>query len=408
MLAPQLPFPADKGTRIRNFGLVRELSRRHDVSVLCFGDPHDREAIAGLEAYCRVIGVITPPRRPVMLRIVQACLDPMPDLARRLWSPAFVARLRESMFAWRWDVVLIEGLEMMPHWYAVANQFHRTVILDEHNAEWLLQLRAARLDGKIGRFMGAIYSAIQAVKLRFYEGRAIEFVSGVAVVSIQDGAALRTIGRPRKLAIVPNGVDTEVLCLRASDPGGDIVLFTGTMDFRPNVDGVIWFAAEVWPKIRKACPNARFVIAGRDPTRVVRNLDRRDGIEVVGAVRDMNVQFDRACVYVVPLRMGGGMRLKILEALARGIPVVSTPLGAEGIDLVDGRDAILASASEHLAAAVIELLNNPQRRRQLTQAGRSLVERLYDWKSIVPQLEKLIQFSSQSMEARAKLTVASG
>ncbi len=408
MLAPQLPFPADKGTRIRNFGLARELARRHDVGILCFGEPNDSQHIAGLEAFCNVIGVIAPPSRYMPMRALRTCFDPVPDLGRRLESSEFDARLREAMVAWDWDAVLVEGLEMMPHWHVVCGQYRGSSILDEHNAEWLLQLRASRLDGQVGRAVASIYSAIQAAKLRWFERLAIESVSGVVTVSSRDAAAIRAIGRPRDIAIVPNGVDTNALTRREKDPGGEIVLFTGTMDFRPNVDGVTWFVSKVWPLIRKVRPSARFVIAGRDPTRSIRDLGRRGGVEVVGAVRDMREQFDRACVYVAPLRIGGGMRLKILEAFAFGVPVVSTPLGAEGIDLVNGQDAVLAEDPERFASAVIALLGSSTRRAELALAGRTLVESHYDWRSIVPALEQLIERTRTATVSNAKLSVANG
>jgi sugar transferase (PEP-CTERM/EpsH1 system associated) len=390
-LTPQLPYPADKGTRIRNLGLIRELARRHEVAVLSFGEPADRASRAGLAAICRVVDVLGTPTRPPWRRVVAALTDPRPDLARRLGSVGFTAALRRAL-AEPWDVLQIEGLEMAPHWLALRHERRLPpTIFDAHNAEWVLQARMGATDLANRRPLGGLYSTLQAARLRPYEGAVVTTVQAVAAVSRADAAALERVGRPRRLVLVPNGVDTAGLPRRPGDGDDRTVLFTGTMDYRPNVDAVVWFVARVWPLVRARAPEARFRIVGRAPTPAVRALTASPGVDVTGEVAAVGPFFAEAAAYVAPLRIGGGSRLKLLEACAHGVPIVSTSLGAEGIDLTPGRDALVADDAAVFAEALLGLLREPARRRALADAGRALVESSYDWRAIVPRLEGLYE-----------------
>jgi glycosyltransferase involved in cell wall biosynthesis len=388
-LTPQLPYPADKGTRIRNLGLIRELARRHEVAVLSFGEPADRASLAGLAGLCRVVDVLPPPARPRWRRALAALADPLPDLARRLGSARFALALRRAL-AEPWDVLQVEGLEMAPHWLALRRERRLPpTVFDAHNAEWVLQARMGATDLANRRPLGGLYSALQAVRLRRYEGAVVTGADAVVAVSRADAAALELVGRPRRLVLVPNGVDTAALPRRRGDGDGRTVLFTGTMDYRPNVDAVVWFVARVWPLVLDRVPQARFRIVGRAPTRAVRALTRSRGVEVTGEVADVAPFFAEAAAYVAPLRIGGGSRLKLLEACAHGVPIVSTSLGAEGIDLTRGREALVVDAPGQFAEALVGLLRDRAGRRVLAEAGRALVESRYDWRAIVPRLEGL-------------------
>lgn len=387
MLTPQLPFPPDKGTRIRNFGLLRELSRRHEVGVLSFGE-RDPDGEASLERHCQVLDVLPAPPRPTWRRLFEMFTSGEPDLARRLAVPAMGHALARALTAESWDILQVEGLEMTPHWLGLRCPVP-PVVLDAHNAEWLLQARAARADRRERRLGGFLYSSIQAARLRRFEGRAVDSADGVVVVSRADGEAVRSVGCPRHLEVVPNAVDTEAIRPRDGDGDGRTVLFTGSMDYRPNVDAVTWFGQRVWPTIRERHPRARFVIAGRQPHPRVRALASEPGIEVTGAVADMVPLFRSSAVYVAPFRMGGGIRLKLLEAFAHGVPLVTTTMGADGVDLRDGEHALVADDPAALSAAVVSLLEGSGRGRSLARSARALVESHYDWRVVVPGLERL-------------------
>jgi glycosyltransferase involved in cell wall biosynthesis len=161
------------------------------------------------------------------------------------------------------------------------------------------------------------------------------------------------------------------------------------MDYRPNIDAVVWFAQEIFPKIKNEIPESQFVIVGQKPTQAVKNLESINGIKVTGAVDDIRPHIGGATVYVAPLRMGGGTRFKLLEAMALKKPIVSTPIGAEGFAIQNGREMLLADAADSFAQAVITLLRDESKRRALSEAGYEFVKR-YDWGEIVPRVERIL------------------
>jgi glycosyltransferase involved in cell wall biosynthesis len=198
------------------------------------------------------------------------------------------------------------------------------------------------------------------------------------------------------VTVVPNGVDVERYSAFAAPEGllpPNSLVFTGTMDYRPNVDAVLWFAQRVLPLVRQRVPSARFYVVGRRPHPRLEPLRPRDGhpdtgIEITGSVPDTRPYIAGASLYVVPLRSGGGTRLKVLEAMAMRCPIVSTSMGVDGFPVVSGRDVQLADAPEAFAESVVQLLGDGQRRAELGQAGYEFAASRYDWSAIVPLLER--------------------
>lgn len=389
VLAPQVPWPPRQGTAIRNFHLVRLLAERHDITLLAFGDPGRGAgplAAAGVE----VIAVAPPPARPMGRRFRDLLSDPVPDLARRLESDAMWAEL-DALAVRGFDVVQIEGFEMAPFGLSVPHVGRPPRrIYDAHNAEWLLQDRAWRADLRHpGAWPGAGYSLAQTRKIRRYEAQLLGAVDATIAVSEADAAALQPLAPEATIRVVPNGVDTEYYtAANAVAEEDDLCVFTGKMDFRPNVDAMTWFVREVWPRLRAARPSARLAIVGRDPTPAIQSLAGA-GVEVTGQVEDVRPWLARAAVAVVPLRIGGGTRLKVLEAMAMGKAIVGTRLGVEGLALTDGVDVSLADTPADLAQAILALQADPAERRRLGAAARRLAEKAYRWENLVPAVEAL-------------------
>lgn len=386
-LTPQWPYPPRQGTAIRNWGLISHLARRHTVSVLTFGRAEDRPK--QLVSICERVEAVAPPTRSLIQRVSDLALG-RADLARRLWSPAFQAALEAWLQRDRFDGVQIEGLELAPY-LATIRAHHLPVVYDAHNAEHVIQRRALTTDrGRSGRRLAALYSSIQLPRLRALERTTLRAVDGVCAVSAEDAEALRAVAPGSAPVIVPNGIDLQAYAPTApigTSPGR--VVFTGKMDYRPNVDAVLWFVGEIWPHIRAGRPEASFWIVGQSPTTAVQALDGRDGVHVTGAVEDTRPYIAGAQVYVAPLRMGGGTRFKLLEAFALKRPVVSTRVGAEGFPVHTGREALLADTPLAFAEAVGSLLEDPALGERLAATGRALVAEHYDWAVIVPALESL-------------------
>ncbi len=392
-LTPQVPYPPRQGTAIRNWGLISHLAQRHAVSLLSFTEDGQTALPDALRAACQPIVTVPAPRRSTAER-VRALASGEADLVRRLWSPAFEASLAELLALSRFDVIHLEGLEMAAYLATVLHHAPQAqVIYDAHNAEYLLQRRALRADAQQWRrWPAALYSWLQVPRLARLEAAVCQSVDEVVCVSREDGAALQRLVPSLSPLLVPNGIDladyTEPGPLpQEMTPGHEYVVFTGKMDYRPNADAAMWFAERILPRIRAARPQAKFVVVGQKPLPALRQRYGRVGVVVPGAVADARPYIGHAAVYVAPLRMGGGTRFKLLEAMALARPVVSTSQGAEGFEVRSGRELLLADDPAGFAAAVVSLLENATRAAEMARAGRAFVHAGYDWGRLIPRLE---------------------
>lgn len=398
MLTPQSPWPPRQGTAVRNWHLAQQLAQRHRLTVLAFGEPGAESALRerGMEA----LFVQPPPRRSLRRRALELFTSFEPDLVRRLRSTAMLGRVLQTLGAAQesgdpFAVVQVEGLEMALYGQAVRHwsrhERHRPrLVYDAHNVEWLLQQRAWEADRRRpSGWPGALYSLVQTRKLRRYEAHFLAQVDGVVAVSSKDQAALQALAPHQRIVEVPNGVDTEFY--RPADVNAEVpnrCLFVGKMDFRPNIDAMVWFVGAIWPHIRAASPAAQLHIVGRDPTPRVRAL-ASDGVVVTGEVADVRPEMAEAAVVVVPLRVGGGTRLKILEAMAMGKAIVATSLAAEGLAVTAGQELVLVDDPISFARAVVDLLAQPAARHALGHQARHRVEECYRWTLLVPRIEAL-------------------
>jgi len=423
LLTPQFPYPPHQGTTIRNYNLIFHLAKRHDVHLLSFGEPSP-DAATPLHAVCRTVQVIPVPHRSMGQRLRGLLLSSLPDMALRLPSKQFSDDLGRTMAQVDPDVIEVEGIELAQYLLQAARRSRPAgqtpgqqarrrplLVFDDHNAEYVLQQRAFETEarhllspdrGWSRRWIGAVYSFVQWRRLIGYERRACRTADRVVAVSEADAQALRRLGPDLDPVVVPNGVDLEFYHppddLAAASlpiaegipalpaPGLDLI-FTGKMDFRPNIDAVLWFAQEVLPRIRAEVPGVRFWVVGKDPHPRLDPLKTDPAVILTGRVEDVRPFIAAAAVYVIPLRIGGGTRLKVLEAMAMAKAIVSTTLGCEGFELLPGRQLVTADAPAEFAAAVIELLRDGGRRRDLGRAAHEFAARGYDWSMIVPRLE---------------------
>ena len=425
-LTPQLPYPPHQGTTIRNYNIIANLAPRHEIHLLSFVRSQDEIARATpLHQHCRSIEGIPAPRRSPLKRFLSLFLSPLPDMALRLPSAEFQANLAATLRRVPFNVVQIEGIEMARHWMLeignwkldygtghptlrpssgqasnlqppIPNTQYPISIFDDHNAEYVLQQRAFETDVRQPRrWIAALYSLIQWKKLSRYEAMICRLANRVVAVSEADKAALQRLVPGLEVTVVPNAVDMEYYTsadIRPSPLPSHSLIFTGKMDFRPNVDAVLWFCREVLPLVRSKMPDARFYIVGQSPHRRVLRLADDPAVTVTGYVDDVRPYIAGACVYVAPLRIGGGTRLKVLEAMAMSKAIVSTSLGCEGFEgLQSGRELSIADTPQEFAQRVIELLDDASRRERLGRAARRFVEEQYDWRLIVPKLEQVYE-----------------
>lgn len=387
-LTPQLPYPPQQGTAIRNWGLIKHLAARHSITLLSFAETGQTVAPELREACARVFTAPAPTRTRVQR--LRTLASPHADLARRLWSPDFAQQLSTLLRDTTFDAIQIEGLEMATY-LSLLRPSSAVIVYDAHNAEFIIQRRALLNDlRQPARWPAALYSAVQVPRLRAFERAVCNAARAVSCVSAEDAAALQELVPALSPAVIPNGITVdEYTAIHRLPSAVRRLVFTGKMDYRPNVDAVLWFADEIWPRIRAGQPDVEFVVVGQKPTEAVRALHGRNGIHITGWVDDARPPIAEAAVYIAPLRMGGGTRFKLLEAMALARPIVSTRLGAEGFAVTPGREMLLADAPQDFAEAVLSVLNDSARAEALGQAGLRFVRGGYDWSAIVPKLEAL-------------------
>ncbi len=406
VLTPQFPYPPHQGTTIRNYNLIRQLASRHEVHLLTFVEDGGRAELAPLSTCCASVCTIEVPQRRMVDRVRDTVLSPLPDMALRLESEAMHRELHRLLDRNAYDVIQVEGIEMGPYLLQIGERRRRgsdgsLLVFDDHNCEYLLQQRAFETDmRRPQRWVGALYSLIQWHKLAGYERQCCKTADRTAAVSEADGQALGRLVPGLRPAVVPNGVDVEAYDphrVEAYDLGPAAIVFTGKMDFRPNVDGVLWFAQRVLPLVLLEVPEAHFYVVGQRPHPRLSSLQHDPAVTVTGFVPHSPPYIAGAAVYVVPLRMGGGTRLKVLEAMALGKAVVSTGLGCEGFPSMRAGEHLCVEETEaDFAAAVVALLRDPSQRWALGQAARELVISRYDWAMIALRWEAVYSEGSVS------------
>ncbi len=404
-ITPQLPFPPDKGATIRTFALIKGMAQRgHEIHLLSFIRSEDDLAwLPQMRPYVANADCVLAPERSARTRLRRLLTSSLPDMAWRLPSEEFSALLTQVLRRENFDIVQVESMEVAQ--YALQATTERAsgsrrplVFFDNLNAEYVLQRRAYEIDRRrLKTWPKALYSWLQWRRLRSYETRVCTRVDGVLAVSEADAHAIQELDESIRVSVVPNGVDCTFFSTAAKPAEYPeetkikhlaSIVFTGTMNFRPNVDAVLWFCEEILPLIKKEAYHVHFYIVGQWPTAAVRAL-AGPAVSVTGYVSDIRPYIMNSAVYVVPMRMGSGTKLKVMEAMAMGIPVVSTSLGAEGIDVVAGEHLHLADTPADFAHAVVTLLNDSRERQRLASNARRLVEEKYDWTTIVPSLEAI-------------------
>ena len=391
LLTPQLPYPPQQGTSLRNFHLLRALAHSHTVTLLSFAESDRAADTARLAELARVLPPVRVPDRTTGQRLRALLTSRAPDMGRRLRSEAFDAALADALRSEAFDAVQIEGIELawtIPLIRATSPSIR--IVLDCHNAETELQRRALRRDlRRPGRWPAAIYSTAQVGRLARFEREALRAADAVITVSEIDRRQLMALADPvQPMTVIPNVVAVADYHWEGAVPDEarfDLV-FTGKMDYRPNVDGVLWFAEEIWPLVRRARPATTWAIVGQRPHARLMSLGNEPGITLTGRVAQVQPYLAGAGVYILPLRIGSGTRLKLIESMAAGCAVVSTTIGAEGVALENGREGILADTPEAFAAAVLALLDDPAQRLALGKRARAFAAQ-YDWRRVGPLLD---------------------
>lgn len=385
-LSPTVPFPLTDGGRIRVFNLLKQIATKNDVTLLALEtQPTDAEGVAELQQLGVQVHLVpnAPTLPPVSIGTLgTAFLRRQPITVTRYDLPAYRQKFKELLATETFDLVHYE----MFH----TAQFHTEArlpgVLSQQNVDSAIW---RRLCGEtINPFYKFAYWTQQLAFQRYERVLSPKF-EAVTCTSDIDATVFQRHCAEDVIEIIPNGVDVTHYLPDFTSEAPAHLIYIGSMDWYPNEDAVGFFADEVLPRIQENVPEVRFSIVGGNPSVRVQKLAEREGVVVTGRVPEIKPYFAEATVFVVPLRIGSGTRLKILEALAMGKAIVSTSVGAEGLDLKDGEEIFIADEPAAFADAVTRLLTDVQLRRRMGEKGRARVEQDYDWRSIGEKLHLL-------------------
>jgi glycosyltransferase involved in cell wall biosynthesis len=403
--APRVCWPLDTGAKLRNYHLARVLSARANVTLLAFEDT-ERPPVSLKNIYENVITVERSPGY-TLLKIFRGAFGRTPLPLLNYTTIPMKKTLRRTLKDQQFDIVQVESIHLMGYLPIIRLAARRSlVVCDWHNIESELMRRYSEREPSLLRQLYALKTTRQ---LSDVEEEATRAFDAHVVVSERDGERLRELGSATAVSVIENGVDSahysdsEIDAAHAAwrnHNGGEVsgsapqqnrIVFVGSMDYHANIDGVVAFAREVWPALHETHSEMIFTIVGRDPSAEVLQLGSMPGIEVTGTVDDVRPYYREAILSIVPLKVGGGSRLKILEAMAAGVPVVSTTLGAEGLDVQPGVNIFIADTNEQQRETITTVIENEGLRRQLRVEGRALVARRYDWSQVGDSLFKLYE-----------------
>lgn len=410
-LKSDLLLPLDKGGKLRTWHLMRHLAERHEITYLAFAEPGtSRGDVEKMKEVCAHIETVprSEPAKGSLRFYADAAfhvVDPLPYAVGKYRSRAYRRRLEQLLRERAFDLIVCDFL------FPAVNLPKRLpcpAVIFTHNVEAEIWRRHA--ETKTGAIAKRLYRTQYRRMLR-YEGATLKRFDGVLAVSSADRDTFARIypGAIRHpVHVVPTGVDTAFFSPVPSPPAGKSLVFTGSMDWLPNEDAMVFFCREILPLIRAEEPSTTLSIVGRAPTPTVARLAAEHGVAVTGRVDDVRPYMADAAVYIVPLRIGGGTRLKIFEAMAIGKAIVSTTVGAEGLPVNDGEHLLVADDPLAFAHATLRLMRDLAERRRLESAARSLVLARYDWSAVAGALEMaLAEFATPTHTVGAGLAAAS-
>ncbi|MEJ2345817.1 MAG: glycosyltransferase [Gammaproteobacteria bacterium] len=380
LICDRYPFPLTNGQNLRVFHLVRHLNAWNDIDLLCYGD-----------------GAV-PAEVSRLFREVQTCPPPGADGCHGArtggsWNPVspatmiegstrFASLLEDRLGRKQYDLLWMEGWETVVNLPRSLNLPFLADIIDDGVLEYWNEFRAS------GWGMGRVRMAKRLLQNVLFERRYFSKADYCITVSERDAAVLRRVASV-PVAVIHNGVDADYFQPSGVLPQPATLVFEGSMEFRPNVDAARRLVLEVLPLVRRERPDARVLLVGRDPAPGVLSLEA-DDVEVTGFVNDVRPYLEAGTVFVAPMRKGAGIKNKVLQAWAMAKPVVGTSTAMGGLRVVDGVNALVRDTPEAMAAAIVELLCDPERRRDIGEAGRRTVSEAYSWRQKAVELHELM------------------
>jgi len=395
MISPYIPWPLYGGASVRMFNIIKELSQRGHKIVLAAGkDINSNSSADILNQLCEEVCLYELPKQGRLLSLARSIFSGKPYPALQFQNKQLYETVSGLIKNDHFDLIWINFLFMADILFKIPAS-NVPIILDQFEADELVWKRYI----KKGSLVQKIFSYLNLKKIQFLQKIIFKLIDALICVSAEEANFMESrmpIGN--KVWVVPNGVDMGFFKANNIVKEKQVILMAGSMCINRNIDAAVWFAKDIFPKIKKIITDAEFWIVGYEPDKRVIALKSIPGVKVTGTVEEIKPYYEKAKVYVAPFRFGEGTRLKILEAMAMGVPIVSTEGGCQGIGVVNGQHVLIADNEDDFSGKVIELLQNAQLSRAIADTGRAFVERGYNWKAIVGAIDVKLQHISRKKD----------
>lgn len=388
IVSPYIPWPLYGGASVRTFNIIKELSQKGHKIVLVAGAQKGLDMSDNpIGQLCENVFLYELPKQGRLLSLLRSVFSVQPYPALQFKNKQFYKIIYGLLEKERFDLVWINFLFMADFLLKTAT-LNVPAVLDQFEADELVWKRYIEK----GDFFKKLFSYVNLKKIQFLQKRVLKHISAILCVSKEEAEFMELrVPLNTKVWVAPNGVDAEFFKQDLSyEKTAPIILMAGSMCIIRNIDAAVWFAKNIFPKIKKDIPNAEFFIVGYEPDKKVLALKSIPGVTVTGTVEDIRPYYRKAKAYVAPFRFGEGTRLKILEAMAAGLPIISTEGGCQGIEAVDNKHVLIANNEDNFSSKVIEVLGNFKLAQKISEGGRNLVEQKYNWNAIVSAIEQKI------------------
>jgi polysaccharide biosynthesis protein PslH len=388
-LCHRFPYPPNEGGKIRAFNMLRHLNERHSVVVASLA--HSQQELQtgkDLQSYCQEVVAEIVPQSLRWARAARALATSTPSSVAYFYSPRLQQKIADAWQSGSFNVLWVHCAFMAQYVPSLSGGFRVLDYADIDSAKWLAYARRRAFPLSWGY-------GLESRKLRHFEKEVARHFQHFTVTTAGELEEFQSFGIDAPCTIIPNGVDLDYFKPQPNQPSvAPVLAFLGRMDYFPNVDGVLYFAKEILPLIRRVVPDVKFRIIGSNPTAPVRGLASILGVSVTSFVSDVRTYLRDAAVAVVPLRISRGTQNKILESLAMGIPTVATGMAARGVQAVPGRDFLVADTPQEFAQRVIELLKSPAFGAAMARTARAHLEVTHSWSAALHRMDTILEEST--------------
>lgn len=380
-ISPRVPYPLTDGGKIGIYNIVKYLALRgHKITLVCFDDGKNK--YPELEKYCKLI-IIRKKIKTTYLGLFLNLFSSIPYGISKYYSPVAKKKIYDLQKKNKYDIVHLDHLHTAFYGVFIKNNFNLPVVLREHNIENMIMKRFYK--NKKNIFV-KFYAYLQYKKLYKYESNICEIFNQCLMITKNDEKIIKEMNPEIKTSVITAGVDTSYFHPIKIKEEEFSIISVASMDWLPNIEAIEWFCKEILPLVKNEIQAIKFYVVGINPPNSIKDLADNNVI-VTGYLEDVREYIAKCQVFVVPLKTGSGIRIKILNSLAMGKAIVSTSIGCEGIDVTNGKDIYIADDKEEFAKKIIYLLKNKNERRKLGREGIKLIKEKYQWEKIAEQIE---------------------